>query len=109
MMTLPAMAMIAKIPCDPWATRRCVRGVILSAGVVDDTTGWLILSGIAGIAGQSGFPVLGLLRTLGLTAAFLLFPVFVAGPGARRLFPFPDPPSPTPNTDPARWGGLPLL
>ena len=49
-MSISAMPVIAKILMDLDLTRRNIGLVILSAGVVDDTVGWLILSLIAGAA-----------------------------------------------------------
>jgi Kef-type K+ transport system membrane component KefB/nucleotide-binding universal stress UspA family protein len=53
-MAISAMPVIAKILMDLDLTRRNIGLVILSAGVVDDTAGWLILSIIAGAATQGG-------------------------------------------------------
>ena len=49
-MSISAMPVIAKILIDLDLTKRNIGLVILSAGVVDDTAGWLILSVIAGAA-----------------------------------------------------------
>src|SRR6185369_9667199 len=49
-MSISAMPVIAKILMDLDLTKRNIGLVILSAGVVDDTAGWLILSVIAGAA-----------------------------------------------------------
>ena len=49
-MSISAMPVIAKILVDLDLTKRNIGLVILSAGVVDDTVGWLILSLIAGAA-----------------------------------------------------------
>ena len=49
-MSISAMPVIAKILMDLDLTKRNIGLVILSAGVVDDTVGWLILSLIAGAA-----------------------------------------------------------
>ena len=49
-MSISAMPVIAKILIDLDLTKRNIGLVILSAGVVDDTVGWLILSLIAGAA-----------------------------------------------------------
>ena len=64
-MSISAMPVIAKILIDLDLTKRNIGLVILSAGVVDDTVGWLILSLIAGAAsqgavhiGELGFTVL---------------------------------------------------
>lgn len=72
-MAISAMPVIAKILMDLDLTRRNVGLVILSAGVVDDTAGWLILSVIAGAATQGGAVKLGgLALTVLLMSAFLL-------------------------------------
>jgi Kef-type K+ transport system membrane component KefB len=73
-MSISAMPVIAKILMDLDLTRRNIGLVILSAGVVDDTAGWMILSLIAGAATHGGVGVaqIGtLLRTLVLTVLFL--------------------------------------
>jgi Kef-type K+ transport system membrane component KefB/nucleotide-binding universal stress UspA family protein len=67
-MAISAMPVIAKILMDLDLTRRNIGLVILSAGVVDDTAGWLILSVIAGAATQGGAVQLG---SLGLTIVYL--------------------------------------
>ncbi|HMJ12035.1 MAG TPA: cation:proton antiporter [Polyangiaceae bacterium] len=80
-MAISAMPVIAKILMDLDLTKRNIGLVILSAGVVDDTAGWLILSVIAGAAAQGGAIQLG---SLGLTLAymtgFLLAMAFVVYP-----------------------------
>jgi Kef-type K+ transport system membrane component KefB/nucleotide-binding universal stress UspA family protein len=79
-MSISAMPVIAKILVDLDLTKRNIGLVILSAGVVDDTAGWLILSLIAGAAthGSVRFSDLGL--TLLYLGAFLLAAVFVLQP-----------------------------
>ena len=87
-MSISAMPVIAKILMDLDLTRRNIGLVILSAGVVDDTAGWIILSLIAGAAthGGLGAAQLGALaKTLGLTIAFLIVVVFVIYPLSRLL------------------------
>src|SRR5262245_19071917 len=64
---ISAMPVIAKILMDLDLTRRNIGMVILSAGVVDDTAGWLILSVIAGAASSGAVRWQG----IGLTFAFL--------------------------------------
>lgn len=54
-MAISALPVIAKILIDLNLIRRDVGMVILSAAVVDDTTGWLVLSVIAGIAADGVF------------------------------------------------------
>ena len=86
-MAISAMPVIAKILIDLNMLRRDVGMVILSAGVVDDTTGWLILSVIAGIATGGGFRPADLVLTLVLLALFLaamrwlVYPATVAAIG----------------------------
>ena len=58
-MAISAMPVIAKILMDLDLTKRNIGVVILSAGVVDDTVGWLILSVIAGVASHGAGPAAG--------------------------------------------------
>jgi Kef-type K+ transport system membrane component KefB/nucleotide-binding universal stress UspA family protein len=101
-MSISAMPVIAKILMDLELTKRNIGIVILSAGVVDDTTGWLVLSLIAGIATakSSGAMLLfAFVRTLGLTIVFLAACAFVLYPFARRLFAVIDDRARTQNAD----------
>jgi Kef-type K+ transport system membrane component KefB/nucleotide-binding universal stress UspA family protein len=84
-MAISAMPVIAKILLDLDLTRRNIGVVILSAGVVDDTTGWIILSLIAGAA-TGGSKLRGLAISVGGTAAFLLIAYFVLYPVLRAAF-----------------------
>lgn len=84
-MAISAMPVIAKILMDLDLTKRNIGLVILSAGVVDDTAGWLILSVIAGSASHGGVPLAGLLRTLLLTGAFVVAAVVLVYPASRWL------------------------
>jgi Kef-type K+ transport system membrane component KefB/nucleotide-binding universal stress UspA family protein len=79
-MAISAMPVIAKILMDLDLTKRNIGLVILSAGVVDDTAGWLILSVIAGAAKGGGVHLGSLGLTVAYTAAFLLAMAFVAYP-----------------------------
>jgi Kef-type K+ transport system membrane component KefB/nucleotide-binding universal stress UspA family protein len=79
-MAISAMPVIAKILIDLNLMRRNVGMVILSAGVVDDTTGWLILSVIAGIVTAGSFRLLDLGLTLLWLATFLAVMRWVAYP-----------------------------
>ncbi|MFI5309262.1 MAG: cation:proton antiporter, partial [Polyangiales bacterium] len=96
-MSISAMPVIAKILMDLDLTRRNMGLVILSAGVVDDTAGWLILSVIAGAAshGQVRFGLL--LATIGFAVMFLVVVAVVIYPLSRvamtlatRRFKTPD-------------------
>ncbi len=96
-MAISAMPVIAKILMDLDLTKRNIGLVILSAGVVDDTAGWLILSVIAGTASHGEVRLLGMVATVVLTLGFLLAAAFVLYPVARwtmsvatRRFKTPD-------------------
>jgi len=84
-MAISAMPVIAKILMDLKLMRRDVGMVILSAGVVDDTTGWLLLSVIAGIAAGGAFDPVDLGQTLLWLAAFLVVMRWIVYPGMNRL------------------------
>ena len=79
-MSISAMPVIAKILVDLDLTKRNIGLVILSAGVVDDTVGWLILSLIAGAATKGVVHV----QDLGMT--LLNLGIFLAG-AALVLYP----------------------
>lgn len=82
-MAITAMPVVAKILIDLGLVRRNIGVVILSAGVLDDTTGWLVLSVIAGIAAAGAFSLVRLGLTLvGLVAyvvamRWIVYPLFV--------------------------------
>lgn len=82
-MAISAMPVIAKILMDLDLAKRNIGLVILSAGVVDDTAGWLILSVIAGAASHGQVRLGEFARTLALTGGFALGAAFVVYPLAR--------------------------
>jgi Kef-type K+ transport system membrane component KefB/nucleotide-binding universal stress UspA family protein len=84
-MSISAMPVIAKILMDLDLARRNIGLVILSAGVVDDTVGWLILSLIAGAASHGKVQIGTLLSTIALAALFLLAMAVVIYPLSRFL------------------------
>ena len=79
-MAISALPVIAKILIDLGLVRRNVGMVILSAAVVDDTTGWLVLSVIAGIAAEGFFSLRALATTLLWLALFLAAARWIAYP-----------------------------
>jgi Kef-type K+ transport system membrane component KefB/nucleotide-binding universal stress UspA family protein len=105
-MSISAMPVIAKILIDLELTQRNIGVVILSAGVVDDTTGWLILSLIAGVAGAHASPILRFVQTLALTGVFLAACAFVLYPFTRWLFRMLDDHARTHNADLAAIVGI---
>ena len=84
-MSISAMPVIAKILMDLDLTKRNIGLVILSAGVVDDTAGWLILSLIAGAASSGTVHVGGLVTTIVYTALFLAGAALILWPLLRFL------------------------
>jgi Kef-type K+ transport system membrane component KefB/nucleotide-binding universal stress UspA family protein len=89
-MSISAMPVIAKILLDMELTKRNISLIILSAGVVDDTTGWLLLSLIAGIAKAQDNVMWQFGKTVAYTAAFLAGCRYLVYPFARRAFRFLD-------------------
>src|SRR5262249_35966649 len=86
-MSISAMPVIAKILLDLDLTKRNIGVVILSAGVVDDTTGWLILALIAGVADPTrGSGVTTVLGALVGTALLVAAGAFVLYPALRPAF-----------------------
>ncbi len=79
-MSISAMPVIAKILVDLDLTKRNIGLVILSAGVVDDTVGWLILSLIAGAATHGAARLTDLGLTVAYLAAFIVVAAFVLLP-----------------------------
>jgi Kef-type K+ transport system membrane component KefB/nucleotide-binding universal stress UspA family protein len=82
-MSISAMPVIAKILIDLDLTKRNIGLVILSAGVVDDTVGWLILSLIAGAATHGVVHVQDLGLTVAYLAIFIVLAIFVLYPFLR--------------------------
>ncbi len=87
-LAITAMPVIGKILIDLNLIRRNVGIVTLSAGVIDDTIGWLLLSVIAGLAGAGSFSLRGLLLTLAELVAFLVVMRHVVYPITRRALHF---------------------
>ncbi len=84
-LSISAMPVIAKILMDLRLTKRNVGLVILSAGVVDDTAGWLILSVIAGAASHGTVQFGGLVTTLIFTGVFIVAAALFIYPLSRWL------------------------
>jgi Kef-type K+ transport system membrane component KefB/nucleotide-binding universal stress UspA family protein len=82
-MSISAMPVIAKILIDLDLTKRNIGLVILSAGVVDDTVGWLILSLIAGAATHGVVHVQDLGLTVAYLAIFIVLAIFILYPFLR--------------------------
>ncbi|HEX7902108.1 MAG TPA: cation:proton antiporter [Planctomycetota bacterium] len=84
-LSVSAMPVIAKILMDLKLLRRDVGVVTMTAAVVDDTVGWIVLALIAGLVkgGTFQFPLL--LKTLALLAGFLAVARWILFPAVRWL------------------------
>lgn len=89
-MAVSAMPVIAKILMDLKLIRRNLGLVTLSAAVVDDTAGWIILGLITGLIKEGGLEVSHVVQILTWLVLFLVFSAFVMYPLLRRLLPRAD-------------------
>jgi Kef-type K+ transport system membrane component KefB/nucleotide-binding universal stress UspA family protein len=83
-LAITALPVIGKILIDLNIIKRNLGVVTLSAGVVDDTVGWLVLGVIAGFAEAGSFSLSKLLVTLVSLAGFLVLLRYVVYPGFGR-------------------------
>jgi Kef-type K+ transport system membrane component KefB/nucleotide-binding universal stress UspA family protein len=72
-LSISAVPVIAKILMDLDLMRRELGLLILAAGILDDTLGWLLLSVVAGLASSGTIDVRTFLVTVASATAFLLF------------------------------------
>lgn len=70
-LSVSAIPVIARILTDLDLMRRNVGVVILGAGVTDDTTGWLLLSVIAGVAARGELNLSSVVLAVASTVAFV--------------------------------------
>jgi Kef-type K+ transport system membrane component KefB/nucleotide-binding universal stress UspA family protein len=98
-MSISAMPVIAKILVDLDLTKRNIGLVVLSAGVVDDTVGWLVLSLIAGAAAKGVVHIRELGLTIAMLAAFIAFAALVLYPVLRFAVRITAERFRTPNSD----------
>ena len=75
-LAISAVPVIAKILIDLGLLHRDLGMLILAAGIVDDTTGWLLLSLVAGLAQRGSVNAAGFAILLGSAAAFVAFCYF---------------------------------
>jgi len=76
-MSISAVPVIAKILIDLDLMQRELGLLILAAGILDDSVGWLLLSVVAGLASRGVVDFHTLSTTVVATAAFLLFCYFI--------------------------------
>ncbi len=78
-MSISAVPVIAKILIDLDLMRRDLGLLILGAGILDDTIGWLMLSIVAGLAEHGVLDLRTLASTMAAAIAFLGFCYFAGG------------------------------
>ncbi|HYG75929.1 MAG TPA: cation:proton antiporter [Planctomycetota bacterium] len=86
-MAVSAMPVIAKILMDLKMIRRNFGIVSLSAAVVDDTIGWIVLAIITGLITGQAFNAASVFQTLGLLAMFIAFARYALYPVLRWALP----------------------
>jgi len=77
-MSISAIPVIAKVLMDLNLMRRDIGQTIIAAGMSDDTTGWVLLSIVAGLAGGAAVTVGGIVQAVGSVVAFMALS-FTAG------------------------------
>jgi len=82
-MGLSAMPVIAKILIDLNMVRRDIGVLTLSAAVVDDTIGWVVLAMISGMVTTGAFNLANLAVTVGWVVAFVLAARYLLYPGLK--------------------------
>lgn len=71
-LSISAIPVIAKVLIDLNLLRRDIGQTIIAAGMVDDTTAWILLSIIIGLASGEGVTALGIAQSVGSVLAFIL-------------------------------------
>ncbi|OGG44340.1 MAG: hypothetical protein A3F84_04440 [Candidatus Handelsmanbacteria bacterium RIFCSPLOWO2_12_FULL_64_10] len=84
-LAVSAMPVIAKILMDLGLTRRNLGVLTLTAAVVDDTIGWILLAVLAGLASEGGLRPLALLQIVALLIGFIALARYVLHPAIRWL------------------------
>jgi len=89
-MSISAVPVIAKILIDLDLMRRDLGLVILAAGILDDTVGWLMLSIVAGLAAHGSIDIRSLLSILVAVSLFVLFCYYVGASLTVRIMRWVD-------------------
>jgi Kef-type K+ transport system membrane component KefB len=71
-MSISAIPVIAKVLMDLNLMRRDIGQTIIAAGMSDDTTGWILLSVVAGLASGQAVTAGSVLQTVGSVLAFMV-------------------------------------
>jgi Kef-type K+ transport system membrane component KefB/nucleotide-binding universal stress UspA family protein len=88
--SISAVPVIAKILLDLGLMRRDLGTLILAAGIVDDTTGWLLLSVVAGLAERGQINAAEVLTLFVETTLFLGFCYFAGTRAVARILRWVD-------------------
>ncbi len=89
-LAISAVPVIAKILIDLGLLHRDLGMLILAAGIVDDTTGWLLLSLVAGLAERGTIDLASFATLLAAAAAFIAFCYFAGSRLVVRLLRWTD-------------------
>ncbi|MGH8874388.1 MAG: cation:proton antiporter, partial [Acidimicrobiia bacterium] len=84
-MSISAIPVIAKVLMDMNLMRRDIGQTILAAGMSDDTTGWIVLGIVAGLAGAGTLSALGVAQTIASVVTFLVLSLTVGRFLVKRL------------------------
>ncbi len=87
-MSISAIPVIAKVLMDLNLMRRDIGQTIIAAGMSDDTTGWILLSVVAGLASGQAISAGSVLATVGSVLGFLVFSFTVGRWLVKRLLDF---------------------
>ncbi len=77
-MSISAIPVVAKVLMDLKLMRRDIGQTIIAAAMIDDTTGWVLLSIVIGLAGGGTVTISGVLQSVGTIIAFMVIS-FTAG------------------------------
>jgi Kef-type K+ transport system membrane component KefB/nucleotide-binding universal stress UspA family protein len=72
-LSISSIKIVAMVIMEVDFLRRNIGQLILASAILDDTTGWLIIAVIGGLASRGRIDIAGLLWTVGGTALFLVF------------------------------------
>lgn len=87
-MSISAIPVIAKVLMDLDLMRRDIGQTIIAAGMSDDTTGWILLSIVAGLASGQAITAGSVLSTVGSVLGFLVLSFTVGRWLVKRLLDF---------------------
>lgn len=84
-LAISAIPVIAKVLIDLNITRRDIGQTIIASAMIDDTTGWILLSVVIGLAGGATLSVAGVLQSVFSVLAFMVISLTLGATIVRRL------------------------